>query len=182
MTRPRPITAAEQAAIRQHLAIDETSPSGLRWLTRVAGGRRKLVGSLHKQPCGHQSWQVRFQGRIYRAHNLIWLLAHGEDPALRWPLTVDHLDRNGANNKVNNLRLATRTEQGRNRKVFGRSNYRFVTWYEPRNKWRAQFRHPVTKKVIFVGYFDDEFTAYKEALANRLENYDLMTGEWKART
>ena len=40
---------------------------------------------------------------------------------------------------------------------------------------------PITKAeeaTIYVGRFADELQAHREALASRLENYNLTTGEW----
>jgi hypothetical protein len=46
---------------------------------------------------------IRLQNHPYYAHRLIWLLTHGEP----LPDTIDHADRNPANNRIDNLRAAT---------------------------------------------------------------------------
>lgn len=47
-------------------------------------------------------------------HRVIWALVHGE-----WPTAeIDHIDRDGHNNRIDNLRAATREENCANRKVF----------------------------------------------------------------
>lgn len=59
--------------------------------------------------------QISVDDRLYKAHRLAWLYMTGE-----WPpegLEVDHRDVNHANNKWDNLRIATRIENSRNRPV-----------------------------------------------------------------
>ena len=46
----------------------------------------------------------------YRAHRLAWLLVHGEPV----PDQLDHIDRNRANNRINNLRPATQSQSSAN--------------------------------------------------------------------
>lgn len=55
--------------------------------------------------------QVRIGGRIVKAHRLIWALVYGT-----WPPEIDHIDCDGRNNRLSNLRLATRSQNGANRR------------------------------------------------------------------
>ena len=117
-------------------------------------------------------------GRNHQVHNIIWLFLSDQWPADLYPLTVDHVNQDGSDNSYDNLRLATKSQQNSNRSIYGASSYRFVGWNKQNQKWKAQWRHPVTKKLIFVGYFTDELTAHRAALASRLESYNFTTGEW----
>ena len=179
MTRAKTITKAEEARIRECLELDPSSPSGLAWKadrgTREAGDP---AGCLRTQKCGHQSWDVKLDGRLYKAHNVIWLFLYSQWPADLHPLTVDHINRDASDNSYENLRLATPRQQTSNRRVYGASSYKYVHWRKGDQKWRASWRHPVTKKLIHVGYFTDELQAHRAALASRLESYNLTTGAW----
>lgn len=75
--------------------------------------------------------------------------------------TVDHKDRNRLNNKVENLRWATRHEQAVNKPKqskyeFG-SMYRGVSWSSDHNKYRARIEK--NKKLLFSGYYETELEA-----------------------
>lgn len=74
----------------------------------------------------------------------------------------EHIDHNGLNNQRNNLRTATRAQNGMNRtaKVNGTSKYLGVSWDKSRNKWIAQIR--TGNKVIKLGGYHSEKEAALE--------------------
>jgi len=89
-------------------------------------------------------------GRVYSAHRVCWAIHHGS-----WPSgDLDHINRIRHDNRIENLRLATRALNGHNKVMPNKhSPYVGVTWYKPTSKWVAR----VTKdrKVYQLGYFDD---------------------------
>ena len=174
MTRTRPITTTEQHRIRECLQLDPFSPSGLTWKVPHPGQGIKpgdRAGTLNTQKCGHQAWKVVLDGRQYLVHNIVWLLLHGVDPATKYPLTIDHIDRNGRNNDPANLRLATKRQQIQNRGNWGVSKFRGVYWDKQGNKWRAQWWHPITRKKINLGSYTDERQAFKRVVQARFLDY-----------
>ena len=179
MTKSRTITPAEEARLRECLELNPSSPSGLTWKVRLSNraGVGAVAGTLLTQN-GHQSWELKLDRRSYKVHNVIWLFLSDQWPADLYPLTIDHINRNGSDNSYDNLRLATRSQQNVNRGVFGASSYRYVHWAKKDQKWMTQWYHPVAKKLIYVGSFTDELTAHRAALASRLESYNLLTGTW----
>ena len=68
----------------------------------------KVAGSVTSK--GYIS--VNYKGQKYKAHRIIWMMMTGEDPG---ELTIDHDDRNKANNIWTNLRLATDSQQEHNK-------------------------------------------------------------------
>ncbi len=80
-----------------------------------------------------------------------------------YPLVVDHINRNGLDNRKANLRPATHAQNSINRTHIktkdSLSTYIGVFWLKRRKKWRAQIRFNGTQKTI--GYFDDEIKAAK---------------------
>lgn len=77
-----------------------------RWNTKHAG---KVAGGLNNW--GHRA--IRIDGRKYLAHRLAWLYVHGE-----WPQQeVDHVNCDKDDNRISNLREASRFENALNRPV-----------------------------------------------------------------
>lgn len=72
------------------------------------------AGSRAGHRCNSLNYRaVKIFGRTYKEHRLAWFYIHGEWP----PEMVDHVDGDPTNNKIANLRLATRKQNAANRKV-----------------------------------------------------------------
>ena len=87
---------------------------------------------------------------------------------------VDHIDNDRQNNNINNLRFATRVENGRNR-VIGKNNTsgaKGVSYRKDSNKWRAW----ITIDGLFVnlGHFD----SFEEAKLARVNKVKQVFGEF----
>jgi hypothetical protein len=72
---------------------------------------------------------------------------------------VDHIDRNGINNKKDNLRLVSVAKNIRNSRtnLNNSSGIKGVSWHKPLSKWRAQIRENGKKKHL--GYYDCKHAA-----------------------
>ena len=121
-----------------------------------------MVGKGYRSLC--------LDGTSYRANRLAWFWLTGE-----WPtVLVDHIDRDRANNRASNLRLATPAENARNCKLSKRnaSGHKGVYWYKQLEKWTAQIR--VNRKLLSLGYFAQK----ADAIAARLEAERVHFGEF----
>jgi len=79
------------------------------------------------------------------------------------PLVVDHINRNGLDNRKTNLRPATKSQNCINKPCIkqkgAHSKYHGVTWQKSIKKWQAQIR--INGIQTIIGYFDDEIEAAK---------------------
>lgn len=112
--------------------------------------------------CGHRRIVIDQVG--YFAHNLAWLYMTGE-----WPALLDHENGDGLDNKWDNLREATQTQNNANmRKRTGTSSrFKGVTYVTRRKKWQAAIK--VSGKCLFLGRFDREEDAAAAYIAKAKE-------------
>lgn len=118
------------------------------WNARYAG---KLAGSkLHKKS-GTSYVQVAAIGRNLKAHRLIWLLVHGE---IDDSLVIDHINGDGLDNRLCNLRLVTQADNARNKALSSRSRSGVVGvyWNSAEKKWHARVQVSGVRKSI--GQYD----------------------------
>ena len=144
----KPLPALEE--LQSVLRLDATSPSGLRW---IAPGKARRVGDVAgcKSPRGY--WSVSFcrggKPRALLAHRVVWALHTGEDPG---HMQIDHANGDPSDNQVENLRLATQSQNNSNRAAMPGSSSRHcgVSWSTQKKRWRAQIR--VDRRLRHIRY------------------------------
>ena len=94
--------------------------------------------------------RVQILGKPYLIHRLVFLMFYGYMPKL-----IDHIDNDPSNNKIENLREATRHQNGTNAKTWSNniSGAKNVSWHKQCKKWRV--RVSINKKMETIGLFDD---------------------------
>lgn len=115
----------------------------------------KVAGS--KQRSGHV--RVEINDSMYMAHRIIWKLAYGTIPDT---MQIDHVDGDPSNNKLDNLRLVTNTQNQLNRKADKGRKYKGV--YKSRDKFKAEIT--TAEGRVFLGVYgtpEDAARAYNEA-------------------
>jgi hypothetical protein len=80
---------------------------------------------------------IRYNGFRYRAHRIIWEMHNGTIPD---GMQIDHIDGNGLNNRLDNIRLVTCLDNMRNRAKSSRntSGYLGISWVSKSKKWLVQ--------------------------------------------
>lgn len=136
-------------------------------IDRKCGNGRLIVKAGDKAGCevrkGRSVYvRIRVFGVSYYGHQVAWALENGE-----WADTdIDHMDGNGLNNRISNLRLATRSQNSCNSRVRvdNKSGFKGVCWDKSQGRWRAVIRHQGI--LINLGAFvmkDDAVKSYAEA-------------------
>lgn len=69
-----------------------------------------VIGYDHKPAKAKTTYRrIKLDGKNYSAHRMAWLYVHGDKPK-----EIDHRDRDGSNNRLDNLRVADRVLNNRN--------------------------------------------------------------------
>jgi len=159
MMASKPHITAER--LRQVLDYDPATGM-LRW--RETLSNRATAGTIAGTFNGHGYRRIKLDGRDYKAHRLAWLYQTGEWP----PDQIDHIDLDKSNNRFDNLRLATGSQNQHNRGVpeNNTSGHKGICWHKGGRKWLADIRH--NGKKIYLGLFDtldEAAAAYADAAA-----------------
>lgn len=153
---------AMDSEILKQLVLYDENTGKLLW--RHGCGKR-VQGAKVGVPDDKGYLRVSFFGRKYQVHRLIWLYVHGYYPCG----IIDHIDGDPNNNRIDNLREGTQSQNCSNsrRSVRNTSGYKGVSLHH--NKlWRA---YVTTKgKTHWLGYFKTKEEAFsaRVAAANRL--------------
>lgn len=106
-----------------------------------------------------------FYGRLleqrYLRHRVIWKMAHGNDPD-----EIDHINRNPADNRIENLRASTRSENNINRRMSKYNTSGHVGIYQQNDahgfSWVSQIKR--NGNAVHLG----RFQSIEEAVAARM--------------
>ena len=126
--------------------------SGELYWTKPKGKRdlKKPVGVLHSS--GYLIFSAGFDNKSYslRVHRVCWFLHTGS-----WPKKfLDHINGDGTDNRIRNLREATYLENNQNMSISKKntSGYKGVSWCGERGKWTARIKDG-SGKYCYLGRF-----------------------------
>jgi hypothetical protein len=118
----------------------------------------KEAGTVAVFNGGKLYYLVKFSNERFLAHKLIWLYLHGELPS-----EIDHKDGDGLNNREDNLRLATRSQNMMNKQAPNGGVEKHG------RKYRARVK--VEGRRIELGSFDTWDEAHQAYLAGTLKYF-----------
>lgn len=128
-----------------------------RWrLTRRGSKEGSVAGCISAD--GYT--RISIDCRNYTAHRLAWMYEQGDFPNAG--LQIDHINGNRSDNRKENLRLVTNSENQQNRhkkSSWATSKTLGVHWDKRRNSWQAMIT--LNKKTMFLGRFKSEQDAIK---------------------
>lgn len=95
-----------------------------------------------------------FNGKQYLSHRVIWLMTYGV-----WPEFIDHIDGNGMNNMISNLRSVSFSENLKNRPTQknNKTGISGISYRSDHGKFVVRIGG--NGKRVNVGSFDDFFEA-----------------------
>jgi hypothetical protein len=143
--------------------VAETNAEGTRWLPLTNSRQKVLVDARYYDALSKYRWRlVRGETKPYVAstghrgyllHRLLVRAPQG--------LQVDHINRKTLDNRVENLRKATSSQNQANAGLSrnNTSGYRGVAWDKKSGKWRASFR--VREKLRYLGLFANQEDAVR---------------------
>lgn len=139
--------------IREFISYDPET-GAFRWIAKPKGrGYPFKVGDI--AGCIRKDGRrvIGFDGKLYLGSRLAWFFSYGEMPPE--DIEVDHEDRNPGNDRIDNLRLATRSQNMMNTAAHmgAASKFKGVNWHPKAERWTARFRGE------YIGLFDDEADA-----------------------
>jgi hypothetical protein len=101
-------------------------------------------------------------GIMYKAHRLAWFYTYGKIPADQ----IDHIDGDGLNNRINNLRDVTSRQNSRNARLIwnSKSGTMGVSFCNEKGMWRARINTNSGRKHLgrFID-IEDAIAARKAA-------------------
>jgi hypothetical protein len=142
------IPQIDQSLVRGLFGYDEKGLYKLKSTTNSPAGKR--AHKIHKQ--GYKGFKIN--GKVIGEHRLVWVYHFGFMPSL-----IDHINGDRSDNRVENLRVATNSQNICNSRLAknNTSGAKGVIWAKDRNKWRARIVSGVVKKWL------GSFNSYEEA-------------------
>jgi hypothetical protein len=123
------------------LKLVEYKDSNLYWLKTQSP--RAVKGTVAGSKNSNNYYRIGINKTCYCLHRIIWIYHYGAIPE---KMEIDHINNNPSDNRIENLRLATRLQNEYNKPKKG---YRFEA-----GKWRAKIK--VDGKQKHLGMFDTE--------------------------
>ena len=126
------------------------NPETGKFIRKVSKGNT-AIGDEGGSENGEGYLQIMIDGRVYQAHRLVFLWETGLFPKS----LVDHKDGNGSNNRRDNLRVASRSNNCLNskRSASNTSGAKGVSFHKQTQKYRVQVT--IKGKQQYFGGYDN---------------------------
>jgi hypothetical protein len=133
-------------------------------LTGIFANKEDLNTPIGRVSRGYM--YIRLLGETYSSHRLAFLYMTGEFP----PEEVDHINRDRLDNRWENLRSVSHSENNRNKRINrnNTSGKMGVVWHKRKQRWEARISDNHIRKCL--GYFDslDDAIAAREKAEREL--------------
>ncbi len=129
----------------------------------------EIVGCLNK--AGYFS--IKVKRKTYLAHRLAWIYMRGDIPT---GFDIDHINMQRSDNRIFNLRLATRSQNMQNAykaQSNNKTKLRGVSFDARSNRYRARIKYQ--GKQITIGWFTNADEASLAYLNAKRKNHEFST-------
>ena len=125
-------------------------------IRKVAKGNRAKAGTVAGSPHVKGYITICVDYKSYLAHRLVFLFHHGYMPEF-----IDHKNQNKKDNRIENLREATKAQNNENQKLnkTNKSGFKGVSWQKKNNKWAAYIS--VNNKTKNLGLYETPESAHE---------------------
>jgi len=160
-----------QEELKKHLFYDPTTGVFIRKF--ATGSNRHLAGKIAGGYDGERYWMISVLNKRYRAHRLAWLYVYGTFPND----VIDHIDGNGQNNSIENLRDVTTAQNIQNQNKPHSKNKTGgllgVSFHKAAKKFQAHIK--TNGKNVYLGLFLTADAAHESYLNAKRELHETCT-------
>lgn len=162
-----------QAQLKEYL--DYNSDTGVfTWKKKTSNASRINIGDVAGYPAGRGYWNITIFDKQYFAHRLAWIYVNGDiDDGLQ----IDHINRDRKDNRIENLRLATPSQNKRNSKKRNDNTTGYIGVSFHKGTQRYTSRIVYNKKRHTLGYFatpEEAYDAYCKASKQYHKEYSAI--------
>lgn len=120
-------------------------------------GDKKVISGVNSK--GYIN--AKILGHCYPVHQIVWYMHYGSMPER--PMEIDHINRIKTDNRICNLRAATKRINNKNKNFNPKYGELGITWRKDVNRYVVKRR--VNNKTVHAGFFDKLEEARKAARA-----------------
>jgi len=116
----------------------EEFKSDASWKATNSNFEGKRAGAIVTSERSATSYrQLEIFSKAYKCHKIIWEMHYGKIPH---GMIVDHIDGNGLNNQISNLRLVNSVDSAHNLPMqkSNKSGHVGICWHKAASKWQAR--------------------------------------------
>lgn len=164
-----------QETLREHFDVVDG-----KFVRKIRTGPTTKVGDIvDGYVLSNKHRYMKFNDEHFAYHRLMWIYFNGEIPE---NIEIDHIDCDRLNNLISNLRLATRSQNSHNTRLFdNNTGYKYITKYSKLKNGKRYFYYLVGVKLNRKAtrknfpYTED---GLKAAIAYRDSQVALLHGEF----